>query len=665
MRKNKNNKLSLYHGKLVKVIFLLILLSILTDAVSQENKLQLIDSLLHELEVIPESKQILINIELSGLFGTLSFEKSLQHARKALEIAEITGDQKGRADAYNQIGITYSIFEIYDEGIKYFEEARNLRNAIFNRMGLAHTLGNLGIAYFHFGNREESLACFEEQVRISQELENDSLLAASYHNLGELQSYIGNLTESVFNLETALNFYKQIDNKKKVVEVLNILGDVYLRSEDRAKAMDRYGESRKVCTQMKFDKELAHVENQIGRIYLSSGNLNDAFSYITSSLNNALVTDAFATISDAYLSLSEYYQQSGDFQQAYNYHTKSSEFKDTHFQYQIEQKLLTLQTQYEIESKDQELEMLRRIEEIEELEIEKARYFRNFMIVVMTSFIIFSIISLYNLIQRRRSTSLLSRQKQLQEMTNLQLIESEKVQQNINLTKEKLFTVLTDDLMQPFASLLEYTELLERAVTEVNIKSVKKNSGIIYQSSRSLFQLLDNLLQWSRNHRGTIEFNPHYFDLNKTISHLISIVEISAHKKNIEVVRNLQEALIVYADEDLVNTIIRNLVNNAIKFTNIGGYVKIDLIEKNNVAEVWVTDNGVGISQKDQEKLFRIDTHITRLGTANERGTGLGLIIANELIIKNRGTISVESKKGKGTTFSFTLPKSPPESIKK
>jgi len=664
MKRIRDQRLPCSHWKMAIMILLLGLICN-SKVAAQEPVGQLIDSLIREMENTPESKHIAMLNELASLYWTISFEKSLQYATQALEIAERLEDQRGIADSYNSIGVAYATFGIYDDAIAYFEEARDLRNAIYDRKGLVRSLNNLGIAYFNIGDTGNSLSCFEAATRNSHEIKNDTLLAASYHNLGELNVYLENLTEAASQLEISADYYQKASNFVQRVEVLNILGDVYLRSGNQEKALEKFHLSREESIRFSLLKQLSVAENQIGKIFLANGSFGNALTFFHYSLDNARASDDIAAVSNAYFSISEYYLKIGDLPKAYTYRTMSSEFEDTLFTHSIEQKLTTLQRQYDIESKDQELQLLRKNEEIVNLEIEKNKYYRNFMIVLIIILITFSAISMYNLYQRRKSNIILEKQKQLQEEANLQLIESQKVQQNINLTKNKIFTVLAEDLITPFNLLLEYTDLLEQDADESNTKAIKKNSGIIYQSSKNLFQLLENLLQWSRNQRGMIEFHPGYFDLYKTINHLISVEEVLAHKKSIEFRRDLQEALIVYADESHITSVLRNLVNNAIKYSHIGGWVKIGITDKNGFAEVTITDNGVGINQEDIKKLFRMDTHITRKGTANEQGTGLGLIIAHELILKNRGSISVESEEGKGTRFAFTIPKTPTVSTKK
>ncbi len=658
MKRRIDQRILFYHWKMA-IMILLVGLAVCSNSEAQDPLVQLTDSLNREIENAPESKQIAILNELANLYWSVSFEKSIHYSTQALEIAKKTDNTKSIADSYNSIGVAYATLEIYEEAIGYFEKARDLRKTIDDRRGLVNSLNNLGVASFNVDRTENSLSCFEEAAMISQELKNDTLLAGSYHNLGQLYSTLGNLTEAVSLLEMSKDHYKKSGNVVKRVEVLNLLGDLYLQLGDQEKALEKFSDSREECIRFDLINELSFAEEEMGRIYLEKNNTVSALTLIRSSLENAMTAGNIETISNAYFSLSEYYRKTGDQQKAFSYRRVSSAYKDTLFTRSLEKKLNTLQRGYDIESKDQELEVLRRNEELEKIEIQQNRYYRNLMIIVIIILITFSSISTYNLYQSKKSNIILEKQKQLLEETNLQLVESQKVQQNINLTKNKIFTVLEEDLITPFNLLLEYTALLEQNAHESNTKAIKKNSGIVHQSSKSLFQLLDNLLQWSRNQRGSVEYHPHYFDLYKTINHLVSVEEVSAHRKSIEFRKELQEALIVYADESHISIVVRNLINNAIKYSNVGGWVKIGMEDKNGFAEITISDNGVGISREDLEKLFRMDTHITRKGTANERGTGLGLIIAHDLIINNGGSIAVESKKGQGTRFTFSIPKIP------
>jgi signal transduction histidine kinase len=175
--------------------------------------------------------------------------------------------------------------------------------------------------------------------------------------------------------------------------------------------------------------------------------------------------------------------------------------------------------------------------------------------------------------------------------------------------------------------------------------------------SEALYALLDNLLTWSRVQRGMIDYHPQEIDVQKVVTRNVAIFTSNAEQKQITLRTAIQEQTIVYADKKMIDTIIRNLLSNALKFTHPGGNIEVSATQNGNYVTVSVTDTGIGIDEKHIPKLFRIDAQYKRVGTANEKGTGLGLILCQEFVERNGGKIWVESIVNKGTTFWFRLPK--------
>lgn len=637
----------------------LCLILLAAGAYTQENKIQLIDSLLLQLSSVSDTYRIELLNELSKNHWTISLEKSIEYAQQALEIAKRLNYQQGIADAINRMGNAYSAIAVYDKAIDYYQEALTIRNAIRDKKGLAQSHSNLGICFYYVDEQDKSIEHFREQIKIAHELQDDTLLASGFHNLGELYSYLGNTSSAIELLDTCLILYEKIGDFNQFINISKILGQTYLSVGNPEKAISTYTKASEKCIQVRSTGNLAYLQNHIGMIFLRNGDYDHAREFFLESKENAMASNERSQLADVYKSLSDYYSEKGNLKEAYEFYKLHSELNDSLFRNGLDKKLAQLQVQFDTESKEQEIEFLRKNEEIEMLGLQKDRNFRNFLIILVVVLFTVSLSSVYILSLKRKTTIILQHQKQLQEKTNIQLLTSEKTQQEINLTKSKFFSIIAHDLINPFNALLGFTELLADETRNLNRKEIKKYSGIIYQSSKNLHQLLQNLLQWSRTNRGNIDFHPDHFDLNKTIHHLVSILEITAGKKNIEVRTELKTGIIVYADENHVSTILRNLVNNAIKFTMPDGLVIISTRDKNGFIEICVKDNGIGLCKEDQEKLFRIDTHFTRKGTANEHGTGLGLIVSKDFVEKNGGEISVESEENNGSSFRFTLPKNP------
>ncbi len=237
-----------------------------------------------------------------------------------------------------------------------------------------------------------------------------------------------------------------------------------------------------------------------------------------------------------------------------------------------------------------------------------------------------------------------------------ELKESENRLTELNITKDKFFGIIAHDLKSPFNSILGLSEVLLSNYMKLSDKEkldILKNLQVV--SHRSV-NLLDNLLNWARIQNGSIPFEPEKFNITNLVRDNLILFDSSASKKEIELINLIERNIHVYADKNMINTIIRNLFSNAIKFTYSGGRVVIIAKEKTGEVEITVKDNGMGMSKQSIDKLFSIDEMITTKGTKEETGTGLGLILCKEFIEKNNGIIKVSSYKNTGTRVLFTLP---------
>lgn len=239
---------------------------------------------------------------------------------------------------------------------------------------------------------------------------------------------------------------------------------------------------------------------------------------------------------------------------------------------------------------------------------------------------------------------------------NKQLIISENELKNLNASKDKFFSIVAHDLRSPFTSLIGYSEFLKEDLNELTKEEIKTFAENINESSRTVFNLLENLLQWSRVQTDRISLEPIVFDISILADQAIKLLKNNSDNKYIDLSNKIPPRTLVHADENTISSVIQNLVSNAIKFTPVGGSVTITGEQDGSSVTVTVEDNGVGIHPDDIEKLFRIDNQHTTTGTENESGSGLGLILCKELIEKNKGKIWVESQPGKGSRFYFTLP---------
>ncbi len=236
----------------------------------------------------------------------------------------------------------------------------------------------------------------------------------------------------------------------------------------------------------------------------------------------------------------------------------------------------------------------------------------------------------------------------------------------LNASKDKFFSIISHDLKNSFGTLLGFAELITENIEYYSKDKTKTFVSRIHSSAENLYALLENLLTWSRIQRGVMACLPELRELSVIVNRNINLFAPEAERKQIVLQSSIQEKTFVYADYSMVDTVIRNLISNALKFTSGGGSVSITSADHDDLyREISVSDTGIGIPEEVLPKLLRIDTHYTHTGTAGEKGTGLGLILCKELVEQNGGSLWVKSVVGKGTTFTFTLPKQRPETFEK
>ncbi|MDA3910712.1 MAG: PocR ligand-binding domain-containing protein [Bacteroidales bacterium] len=226
----------------------------------------------------------------------------------------------------------------------------------------------------------------------------------------------------------------------------------------------------------------------------------------------------------------------------------------------------------------------------------------------------------------------------------------------INAEKDKFFSIIAHDLKGPLGNMVGLSEYLVQYIKEKNHEKTEKFANMMLKSSNKTVDLLSNLMDWAQSKSGRMDYNPEYFEIDPLVQEEKQFLEGIAEQKSIIINNPIKTNNRVFADKTMISGVLRNLISNAIKFTNTGGKITILAENKENVLTMSINDNGVGISEDNVNKLFQIGENQSTLGTENEKGTGLGLILCKEFIEKNNGKIWVKSKVGAGSSFYFSLP---------
>ena len=244
----------------------------------------------------------------------------------------------------------------------------------------------------------------------------------------------------------------------------------------------------------------------------------------------------------------------------------------------------------------------------------------------------------------------------LQRQAEGALSESEEKYRKLSATKDKFFEIVSHDLRSPFNSILGFSNLLLEASDHNDSDKCRLYADQIHNASKSVFTLLENLLEWSQIQMNQMRFQPQQINFNKLLSDILEVIKLLVLNKKISVNLNIPDSVTFVADNNMLHTIMRNLISNAIKFTNEHGDISVSLEQDSNFLTISVCDNGVGISPEKQISIFDLSEKYIARGTANEKGTGIGLSLCKEFVEMHGGMIWVESEVGKGSCFKFSIP---------
>ena len=519
--------------------------------------------------------------------------------------------------------------------------------------------------YQQLKNYELAADYFKRTLEIDLKLGNKQDIAHSYNNLGELYLHYKKFDLAYTNLITSHELIGNVKDPDLQIEIFACLGEYYLETNNADSAL-KYIDKALIAAQNANRKRNQAYNYFLSGRYLMLINKNTpAIFQITEAIKLSDSVGVVENTADYYKYISEAYFNIKDFENAHLNLQISNAIKDSiqsdevatslsNFEKQSE--LLRIQTEFQLEQQKKQ-------SEVEKGEL-KLRLFTIFAILILIFLIIIAIIFIKNYRNKTKANKLLKEKNDIIESQSEKLIstinhleENEHKLENLNATKDKFFSIIAHDLKNPFNIILGYSDLLaNEPLIKNDPKKLDKISKTLHSTAEFSYELLENLLTWSRSQTESMKAKKEYFNLAELINSQLDFFNNQAGSKNISISFDIEPELIVYADPNMVFTSLRNLIHNAIKFTKEAGRIDVIANLDCDTVRLSVRDTGIGISLKDQKKLFRIDSDFKINGTNNETGTGLGLILSNEFINKNGGEISVESEEGKGSIFTFTLP---------
>lgn len=539
---------------------------------------------------------VLLNNDLGSLYGGLgAYTVSLNYYLKALKLSEEI--DSGRALTYNNIGNAYSFLKQYQMSNTYYDKALLVNT---NKGLTANILSNKGINYSELGVYDSAIYFFRQSNQIHLSSKNLEYLYSNYISYANAFALAAQYDSAHFYIDQAINFYRSTDNEWLLGYSYDVKGNAFR-------------------LQKKFD--------------LAKPLLNNAIQILDK------YQDLWA-LKETYLNAYKLAVDMGNSKTALDYYLKYTNLNDSISNAELKSEVYNLDKIYETEKKEAKILLLNK-----ENEIKSARIKRNTIILV--SFMILSLLLVSLAVLLKRSNN-------FKTQTNLILAEKNEQLRTLNATKDKLFSIIAHDLKNPLSAFRNITGSLKNQFANLSKEDIEEFVTDLYDSSTKLMDLLQNLLKWAISQTNNIKVEKQVQPILPVVNRAIASVQYNAEEKNIQIINSIDDNLTTEIDANILETVLRNFISNAVKFTPRNGEINVYAEKSGDTIKLCVADNGIGLKPEDQKKLFSINENVSQIGNSPEKGTGLGLILCKELIEKMGGTIGVESEENKGSIFYIT-----------
>lgn len=607
-------------------------------------------------------------------------EKAVKYGKEALEILRQFKDPSLETRVLLSLTRATRNTGEHETALKYGHKAKTLALEIDDKKAAAIAYNHIARVCHHLGFLDRSLDYALRAMKSSVELDDQKNFAEAYENIGNVYMSLKDNKQAMIQYQKSLYILEELGDKKSIALVLIDIGNVYHASRQYKKALSYYRESLTISEGLNWQLSGAAALGGIAAVYSAAGNparglennlkalesckdtgqkriiavllgntgacyrklgqYEKALPYVNQALDIAEKIKNKDIISNLYRELFEIYLALKDHQQAYVYFNKSKTIENEIYSEECRKNIS------ELWRREREILQLMHNNSIQKLKLEHQELVRNFLILVSLLALVLAGV-IYNRYRTKKRAERL-------------LKESERKLRTMNTAKDKLFSIIAHDLESPLNGLLLSSDYLEKNYNAMGEERIKELLHHIYENTNHMAKLLDNLLQWAVSQLGKLEVAPETLDLKRLTEDTIGLMGPPAMEKNIRLLSFIKKDTLAWADKRMVETILRNLVSNAVKYTGPGGKVHISSESGGTFLEITVSDTGVGIPAGKLNTLFNLGVHNSTRGTAGEKGVGLGLVLCKEFVEKNGGAIRVETNNKKktpvGTRIVFTLP---------
>lgn len=553
-----------------------------------------------------------------------NYQKATEYFFKCLKFYEVAENKRGMAQMYNNIGTVYHMQNYYDKALEYHLKAYEILKTMPDyKTGLAYVYNNLGVIYINKKDYKLAEKYLNLSIAICKELQLYDYLMANYNNLGIVYNETGDYKSAIFNLLEGLRLADITKDINSTTKYLLNIADSYFKQEQYIKALSYFNRAMFYSKQLNDFHILSENNYGIYEVYKALGNYEKSIEHLEQYL---VYRDSIDVINNTKL-------------------------------------VAEIEAQYELDKKEQRINTLQKDSKIQELELDREQTNNKILLGGLSALIFIIALVSYLFINRIKINKLLQEQnRQINDQNNElniinnKLVLSENELKKSNSTKDKFFSIIAHDLKNPLLGLKSLVFSFNNR-GQLCEKEIQLFSNQLNESLNSVIDLLNNLLNWSRAQKDELNYIEEVVNVKEIINKCIEANKKQSKAKEIVIKNNLNNnTQEIFTDKNMLDFILRNILSNAIKFTNYKGTVEINNIVNTKYYSLQIKDNGIGIQKENIDRLLNQDSFLSTHGTDNEQGSGLGLVLCKEFIRKMNGSIEVESEVNSGSVFTINIP---------
>lgn len=602
------------------------------------------------------SLQGIISLNLGDIFRTQKgdFKKALAKYKEASSVFDSLDNKRGLAASYLQMGGIYAAWEEYGKALKYYQKAYAIRDTMADKNGLISSATNIAEVYYDMGNYREALAYCRKANHLAKEVENELQLGILYNVFGMCYIPLNMLDSARHFAQKGLALLNNDNNIRYAGGSYSILSEIEEKDKNPVKALYFINQAYEIAKKTQDTRKIGQYSGTLASIYLNMDSRQKkkselSFSELESILSNSIqianASKEYAFQEQMYTSIIQLYKQYKRYpNKIIAFQDSLIHIKDSLFSQNKAAELGEWATRLETFEQEKEIQLLEKQQQIDQQEKALLNARNRLALIIAGALLLLLALGgfLYGKLRKNKIQ-----------------IESQNTElQQLNATKDHFFSVIAHDLRNPIVALEGVGEQMQYYLEKNRPEKLSRLAERTGRTASKLTGLLDNLLNWALAQKGSMPYQPREISLKKSIQENIELYEEAAALKGISLEYEVEDHIALYADDRAVNTVLRNLINNAIKFTDTGGKVLISSNASEDSVNIEVRDNGLGMKEEQLSSIFDLGTKRSK-GTAGEKGTGLGLTLCKDLITLNKGNIRVESAFGEGTTVHVRLPSKP------